>query len=539
MEEQLRTALEKGPVNGWLVGCGTARALVASNVQDEKLDLGKERALINSILPAGCVIQGLFVTDVAPEAAQALCTALSKRASDGLLQDGSLEVWLVNGATKTIEQKRFDRSTELLSPHIDPASAQAAPASHVLLHITGGFSVDVLDSLEAAEAVVRDRLSKTNIVFLFPRNQSVLRAGPGADIVLAGDQPVPVQVTESLGGGAPSAPALSYKPAASPVARITLAINTLALVPTAIRGIDLFPVLVRAVHTANTALFAFMRQNGGVPRTLHFHPAQCALPVSMVVPTDPNPSLELAAREALHAKLLLPLDRPLFRRGCALTWTAPSTQRLRNPHATLKPSGVNGVVSTVQGLYDYYHYNQDGIDDNGWGCAYRSLQTICSWYILQGYSARTVPSIREVQRLLVDLDLCPAAFYGSSKWIGSTELCWVLQNWFKDDFDIDHKFILNVPGSEMAGQARELEYHFKRHGTPVMIAGNARAHTILGVDYDSNLGKLKFLVLDPHYVGPEDIKMVHDKKWCAWHEPSFWKASSNYNMLLPQRPFCY
>ena len=37
-------------------------------------------------------------------------------------------------------------------------------------------------------------------------------------------------------------------------------------------------------------------------------------------------------------------------------------------------------MSAVQGIYSYHHYKQDRIDDSGWGCAYRSLQTIVSWF---------------------------------------------------------------------------------------------------------------------------------------------------------------
>jgi hypothetical protein len=40
----------------------------------------------------------------------------------------------------------------------------------------------------------------------------------------------------------------------------------------------------------------------------------------------------------------------------------------------------DGEMSAVQGIYSYHHYMQDRIDDNGWGCAYRSLQTIVSWF---------------------------------------------------------------------------------------------------------------------------------------------------------------
>ena len=37
------------------------------------------------------------------------------------------------------------------------------------------------------------------------------------------------------------------------------------------------------------------------------------------------------------------------------------------------------------------------------------------------------------------------------------------------------------------------------------------AHTILGVDYNEVTGDLKFLILDPHFTGAEDIKVILDK----------------------------
>ena len=52
-------------------------------------------------------------------------------------------------------------------------------------------------------------------------------------------------------------------------------------------------------------------------------------------------------------------------------------------------------------------YFEDGFDDNGWGCAYRSLQTCVSWYRLQHYSEELVPSIPEIQRLLKRIDEVP------------------------------------------------------------------------------------------------------------------------------------
>ncbi len=62
-----------------------------------------------------------------------------------------------------------------------------------------------------------------------------------------------------------------------------------------------------------------------------------------------------------------------------------------------KLTGVQGanndagfVCETVKGRYAYFHYLQDGMSDTGWGCAYRSLQTLWSWFLLQGYTDKPV-----------------------------------------------------------------------------------------------------------------------------------------------------
>ena len=58
-----------------------------------------------------------------------------------------------------------------------------------------------------------------------------------------------------------------------------------------------------------------------------------------------------------------------------------------------------GEQTLVDGHYAYYHYMQDNFDDNQWGCAYRSLQTLCSWFILQGYTTKPVPTHTQIQQV--------------------------------------------------------------------------------------------------------------------------------------------
>ena len=85
-------------------------------------------------------------------------------------------------------------------------------------------------------------------------------------------------------------------------------------------------------------------------------------------------------RKQLHEWLNLPLDRPVFKRGNKYLFPEDyqSQKQLINTHIGLNLTGSD--VAIVQGKYAYHHYMQDDFDDNGWGCAYRSLQSIISWF---------------------------------------------------------------------------------------------------------------------------------------------------------------
>ena len=102
----------------------------------------------------------------------------------------------------------------------------------------------------------------------------------------------------------------------------------------------------------------------------------------------------------------------------------------------------------------------------GWGCGYRSVQSLCSWAVMQktrkqaieergrerdrgkrlGHDTDcevvdrrresasvgewTVPSVRGIQETLVEVGDKPAEFAGSREWIGCFEACLVLDHLF-------------------------------------------------------------------------------------------------------------
>lgn len=259
---------------------------------------------------------------------------------------------------------------------------------------------------------------------------------------------------------------------------------------------------------------------------------------------------QVEVRKRLHVRLKLPLDRPMVRVANALTFATTDAvagnhskikgmMRLTNVHVGLSSSGVSGgQMHLLESSYEYYHYLQDDFDDSGWGCAYRSLQTIISWFRLHHYTLVDVPSHRKIQETLVEIGDKEPSFTGSREWIGAIELSFVLDKLLGVSCRI-----LNVrSGAELPEKCRELELHFETQGTPVMIGGGVLAYTLLGVDYNELTGDCAFLILDPHYTGTDDLKSIQAGGWCGWKKAvsskgkEFFLRDKFYNLLLPQRP---
>uniref|UniRef100_A0A131XDB1 Putative peptidase family c78 n=1 Tax=Hyalomma excavatum TaxID=257692 RepID=A0A131XDB1_9ACAR len=199
-------------------------------------------------------------------------------------------------------------------------------------------------------------------------------------------------------------------------------------------------------------------------------------------------------------------------------------------------------AACVKGKYAYYHYGCDGVDDRGWGCGYRTLQTICSWVVFQkqeaGETARAVPSIAEIQAALVLLGDKEARFEGSRDWIGSTEVFLSLDHFYQVPCRILHA----RTGDQVANHMDALFKHFEQQGSPVMMGGDSDASSkgILGVCQTSS-GESHLLVLDPHWYrndakhGPLVGAKAHVQQngWIAWRSLDSLMESSFYNLCLP------
>ncbi|XP_058462969.1 probable Ufm1-specific protease 2 [Malaya genurostris] len=263
------------------------------------------------------------------------------------------------------------------------------------------------------------------------------------------------------------------------------------------------------------------------------HFLTCVYPVQDL--TEEHDEFFLEKRKSLHEQFGLRTNRPFFRKANSFRFRSDESKLLFNTHIGVKRQTSTGRLSVVQGRYSYHHYMQDGFNDDGWGCAYRSLQTLISWFIYQGYADVQIPTHNDIQKCLVRVGDKPASFVGSRQWIGSTEVSMCLNEFVK----VDSKIMHVSSGEDMAVKGSELAYHFETQGTPIMIGGGVLAHTILGVDFDRNEGTLKFLILDPHYTGADEIGTVLAKGWCGWKGVDFWDKKAYYNLCMPQRPHMF
>ncbi|GBP35470.1 Probable Ufm1-specific protease 2 [Eumeta japonica] len=296
--------------------------------------------------------------------------------------------------------------------------------------------------------------------------------------------------------------------------------------------VELYTVLVetacRSIKLLESSLVEQLGQEGlgdgaglKLPLTHHFLPTELGHFFTRILPKDFAEENMEKERRTLHKQLGLPMDWPVFRRACA--YRQHTFGKLVNPHEALPPLVPQSdvVVALVRGRYDYYHYMQDNMNDDGWG--------------YQGYCDPTeIPNLRDIQHCLVDIGDKPSSFLGSKQWIGSTEVMFCLETWY----GIQSRIIFVNSGAELQTYAVDLINHFQKHGSPIMIGGGVLAHTILGVEYNTVTNSVRYLILDPHYTGVDDLSVVVSKGWCGWKNSDFWKKTAHYNLCLPQTKPC-
>ena len=210
---------------------------------------------------------------------------------------------------------------------------------------------------------------------------------------------------------------------------------------------------------------------------------------------------------------------------------------IRNLHLSVPAPDDVTETAVVTGDYDYCHYLYDGTDDRGWGCGYRTLQTIISWMILNRDNCRDkkIPSLEQIQQILVDIEDKPPEFVGSREWLGSVEVGLVV-----DQFcDVPCKIVHSRSGEELESVFGQVFQHLQQKKCPIMMGGDLD-NSSKGIFGACKSEKDKyFLIIDPHFVKTKENSNITasdliELRWVKWQKLKDFYQSSFYNLCLPQ-----
>ena len=172
---------------------------------------------------------------------------------------------------------------------------------------------------------------------------------------------------------------------------IPLKIDALGIAASTTKIVDVMEVLKgcvqRQIHEMGRCVLSEFKMRGtvSIPEVFHLKPKPFGHFVTIVYTKTGTCANFAEFRRHLHSIFLLPMERPYFRRMNKFKFDDDKIAKsgpLTNVHVGLeKGRGLSGTeIALIDGTYTYHHYMQDKFDDDGWGCAYRSLQTLISWF---------------------------------------------------------------------------------------------------------------------------------------------------------------
>eukprot|EP01090_Pellita_catalonica_P010323 TRINITY_DN21776_c0_g1_i1.p1 TRINITY_DN21776_c0_g1~~TRINITY_DN21776_c0_g1_i1.p1 ORF type:complete len:570 (-),score=92.78 TRINITY_DN21776_c0_g1_i1:64-1773(-) len=543
---------------GWLVGYSDRKGdCVVLSVIDTESDTiegikwDREEEFVAGVLPGGLYIVGLFATelkdaDTIPN--QILSLVEKKSAKAHFLAFSSFLF-----ACRSEESLTFLSSmNEKLPAKLHNNVQKKLSADMLMLHTKVTFSELSKEDLRS----LATGFEEGNAAFLFKGSSSFLLQGRSASKETA-------RLSTFFGKTSPHKEIVIYecksaneiKSLSPPEIRFDKSHKQQILLHNldfrAICYVPWWETLAEAVSVMTTFIAQTMtsvdNRNDRVSNLIgfHFQPEDLPHILRQIYAVDPK-RIEIdeenlgGVRTRIHKKFHLQMDRPLLRSPNAIDANfsgqkeKATSQKLVNVHLGCpSKGGAGGKVSFVQGDYEYYHYMQDNFNDTGWGCAYRSLQTICSWMRMNGYARKAVPDHAEIQRTLVELGDRDPSFEGSKQWIGAIEV----QKCLTTFFGINCRIVHVSSGKDVCQHAETLYNHFEKDGTPIMIGGGVLAWTLLAIDWNEDTGDTQFLILDPHYTGLDDQKRAcKGGNGCGWKPASVFRADAFYNFCLPLRP---
>ena len=220
-----------------------------------------------------------------------------------------------------------------------------------------------------------------------------------------------------------------------------------------------------------------------------------------------------ASRTYRYIHIPIQYKRRDTRRIIPEIFNSESSGLVRDPHYQIPTWPSDCVV--VQDGSDYHHYRVDGYDDSGWGCAYRSTQTILSWFMNNFNLVKRIPTVEDMQQVLRQVDYAHSQVaIGTRQWIGCVESGMIMSHISngKIIYRLLHASSLDVLEALLL---TEVLNHFIHFGCPVMVGAGHFAYTIAGVSAKTQ----SVLVLDPHYSsggGGTTVNNFIDRGFVGW-----------------------
>lgn len=213
-----------------------------------------------------------------------------------------------------------------------------------------------------------------------------------------------------------------------------------------------------------------------------------------------------------------------------LKMCTPKYSLLKNVHASLSPLNKGSTFLSKE-TYNYYHYCCDESKDSGYGCGYRTIQSICSM-LKNRLGKGEVPSIKNIQEILVKIGDKPQTIIGSRDWIGSVEASYI----FDELFGIP-SYLIHIPsGENIASKTKEMVDYFTTQGGLIFMGGDcdAAAKMIAGIHVAED-DKISLLIVDPHFQGtPKSANELIHEGYVKWFAEDDFLEASFYNLCLPK-----
>lgn len=230
----------------------------------------------------------------------------------------------------------------------------------------------------------------------------------------------------------------------------------------------------------------------------------------------------------------------------------PKYKLFENIHELLVDPTKDGETIMTREKYDYYHYGCDGVEDAGkelivffcfllinknltlvgYGCGYRTVQSVCSMLIRKLTVITQIPSILDIQKTLVKIGDKEPNFINSRGWIGTLEGSFI----FDELFNIP-SYIIHIPhDSKISSKKAEIKNYFRDQGGLIFMGGDsdAAAKMITGIHVSKD-NQMFLQIVDPHFNGiPKRPQNIVDQSYVRWYAENEFIDNSFYNLCMPK-----